>query len=125
MRYTNFMTVFLSSLSVNGKFDHIEAEMSEVLSIVRTIQKSAFPQCQQAIYFQPAWKTVAKMVRASSSVPIILMDSNFTFGENTKVPLVKKPPGRKRDSFAKSEWCVGWMLFLDNLENLQIIIDMI
>ena len=121
-----FSSVFLTSLCIHGKFDFtVEEDLPDVLSIIQTVRTAAFPQCQQAVYFQPSWTAVANIVRLSSSDPIVLVDSNLTRGSSTKIPVVKKPPGATSQGTAKPEWCVGWILLVDNLEHLEMIIDMI
>ena len=116
------LAVFTTSLCLSGSFNKVvEDDMAEVLSTIHTIQTAGFPQCQQAVYFHPAWSSVASIVKASNYSPIILVDSTLSLGPSTKIPVVTRPPGTS----TRQEWCVGWTLLLDNPGQLQSVVDMI
>ena len=111
----------LKSLCQAASLTHLlEEELPQVLSTIHKIQTVGFPQCQQALYFTPAWTTVASIVGSSSKVPAVIVDSNLILDHSTKIPLVKKPPG-----VVDAEWCVGWIIILDNPGQLEQIIDII
>ena len=94
-------------------------ERIDVLSAIQTLQQDGFSSCQLAVFFHPTWTNTANIVRLSSSNSIVLINSNLELTE--KISVVKKTV----EGGSLQEWCVGWILLLENLKDLEKVIDFI
>ena len=95
----------------------------DALATIHTIQAQGFPQCQLGLYHSQAWGDIATAVVASTKDPIVLLDTGLStrIQLQPSLPVVTTPPGRGE----RAEWCLGWILLVDTLEELESTIDLI
>ena len=111
------LMILLRVFSFYAKLNIQVEDVTEAYSIVQQISQHGFPQCQQVVYTQSGWSAVAEMVMAYTTLPLILIDRQISLDDISKVTIVKKP--------LQDEWCVGWMLFINDLDDLSYILRMI
>ena len=111
------LMISLQVLSMYARLNIQVENATEEFSVVQQISQHGFPQCQQVVYTQSGWSAVAEMVMAYTTLPLILIDRQISLDDISKVTIVKKP--------LQDEWCVGWMLFINDLDDLSYILRMI
>ena len=93
------------------------ADMRKVVTTIHTIQQSGLAECVQGLYYSPAWGGIATTLMRGGQGPAVVVDRNLGMRPLAAMQVVNYPAG--------AEWCVGWILLVENLEELEETINLI